>query len=345
MNPTFCAALFRRDKAGRNRNRWDLAYWTRTTGAVFCLSLALGGQHARAAVLLAKVDSGFSGLVSMGPGSVKMPLPLAADVSGSAVVFGSAGTEDYAPPTTKGNIITLGPPITYARISTGLVSASDFFGAVTASSRAAIFGQASADGKSALVFPFVGVSASGIPSEAAGGSGTDPFIMTPLAAATPMTVEINLNPSTSDDPDAGFSFQAVSDSNALGQIASDSFNLSVTTNIPGFETILSMTITDSSVSGMNVSNWTSPVLAQPFTGSDFTADDNGVYTLDPSKALFDLTFMVPAGDFALDSNNNPTGLQLNIDESAVATTPEPATVVLAGWLGVVLAAVGLRRRQ
>ncbi len=255
-----------------------------------------------------------------------------------------------------GNIVKVGPPLGYGTVTTGPLSSTatlPVIGTViaNATSVASVFGGPGPGGNSVTASPFVTAIATSLaqtpfPVAAHAVAGSDPFVLSPLASETPMTVEVNLNPNTAQDPSNAFDFQAVSPDNTQA-VANSSYNLSITTNIPDMPTIMNLTISDSSVTGMGVA-WTSPVLAQPFAASDFTADSNGVYTLNPSLAVFDLTFMVPAGDFATDGNGNPTGLQLNFATSGdalITPVPEPATILLAGWLGLALAALRLRRRK
>jgi len=320
---------------------------------VICLSLALGARQAPAEIIQSQIENGILGKVTFG-GPAVIPIPLANNVSGAVTVAGNSGINSYAPGAFTGPIVTLATatkPIRYSGVGVGNTSATSVAGKATSSGY--IQAAADPDGKSVDLTPTTTTTtlAAGLLGalylNAASKVGTDPFVLDPLASATPMTVEINLNPSLAEDPCSAFSFQAVSSDNTQA-IATDSLSLDVTTNIPGLTNIMSMTITDSSVSGMCVSNWCSPVLAQPFAGSDFTADDNGVYTLNPSLAVFDLTFMVPAGDFATDGNGDPMGLQLNLVETAesmITAVPEPATILLVGWLGVALVAVGMRRRK
>ena len=181
---------------------------------------------------------------------------------------------------TRQSLVKVGPPLGYGTVTTGPLSANatlPVFGTIvgTATSLASITGGAGPAGNGVTLVGVALTTATGLgdPTSMA-YTATDPFTLTPLASPTSMTVEINLNPDPSDYP-GGTSFQALSSDNTEA-IATSSLSLDITTNIPDLATVMSMTITDSSVSGISVSNWCSPVLAQPFTASDFTADSNGV---------------------------------------------------------------------
>ena len=191
------------------------------------------GQPARADLLQAKMDSQIIGLnYSVGAGATKIPLPLAANVTGQGRIQGFAGlATPFDSGVVKGNIVTVGPPLAYGSVPIGPSAsiaslAGLVYGKATAYSKT--FATPSADGKSVIATPTTSALAmappfgTAVPVAASAVSESDPFILSPLASEMPMTIEVNLNPDTADDPTNAFDIQAVSPDNSQWTASSSS---------------------------------------------------------------------------------------------------------------------------
>jgi hypothetical protein len=125
-----------------------------------------------------------------------------------------------------------------------------------------------------------------------------------------------------------------------------SVELDATSDIPGLASLFDLDLTDEADgSGVDIS-FSSTLISDPLTESDFTALGGGAYELNPADDTFTVPFTIPAGVLNDDPTLGPVGFELDttLTGESIASAPEPSGLaLLATGLGAM--AVGVRRRQ